>query len=108
MEQNIADALMEFYQKILKPEFDFIKGKLIEHDEKFDQVFAHFDTVYHRLGRLEDELIVINARLKRLEDAVLSCNGRQNELELRVQEMRGQLGEFQARLESLERQLAGQ
>lgn len=54
MDNDIADALIQFYQQILKPEFDAIKAKQAEHDERFDVVTGHLDAIYHRLGTLED------------------------------------------------------
>ena len=38
MDKALADALLDFYQKILKPEFDFIKEKLVEHDQRFTEM----------------------------------------------------------------------
>jgi hypothetical protein len=35
VEKDLANALMDFYQKMLKPEFDAIKEKLTEHDQRF-------------------------------------------------------------------------
>ena len=105
MEKNLADALLDFYQKILKPEFDAIKLKQAEHDERFTEMSGHFDALYHRLGRLEDEYLMMNNRLKRLEEAILSGNTKPSDLENAVKEMKEQLAALQSRLESVERQL---
>ena len=67
MENGLADALLDFYQKILKPEFDAIKGKLVEHDERFSEMMGHLDSIYHRLGRLEDEQFDLQNRLESVE-----------------------------------------
>jgi hypothetical protein len=40
MENHMSDALMEFYRKILKPEFDALKQKQAEHDERFAEIAA--------------------------------------------------------------------
>ena len=101
----MADALMEFYQKILKPEFDAIKGKLAEHDEKFSEMLGHMDSIYHRLGRLEDESLMMNNRLNRIEDAIMSGNAKHSDLENRFKDLKEQLALIQSRLESLERQM---
>ena len=68
MENGLADALLDFYQKMLKPEFEAIKSKLAEHDDRFSGVLGHLDSIYHRLGSLEDEYLMTNNRLKRIED----------------------------------------
>ena len=43
MEKALADALADFYQKILKPEFDAIKGQLAEHDRRFDEILLKLE-----------------------------------------------------------------
>ena len=53
MEKVLADALANFYQQLLKPEFDAIKEKLAEHDERFSEIFGHLDAICSRLGKLE-------------------------------------------------------
>jgi len=68
VENGLADAFLNFYQKMLKPEFDAIKAKQVEHDERFSDVLGHLDTLYNRLGKLEDEYLMMNDRLKRIED----------------------------------------
>jgi hypothetical protein len=44
VEKDLADALLDFYQKILKPEFDVIKEKLSEHDERFSEIIRRLDS----------------------------------------------------------------
>lgn len=67
MEKKLADALLDFYQKILKPEFDVIQQKQAEHDERLLQVFGHLDSIYTRLGRLEDQISETQGRLDSIE-----------------------------------------
>ncbi len=105
METELADALMTFYQKILKPEFDAIRGKQTEHDERFSEVLGHPDALYHRVGRLEDESLMTNNWLKRIEESIASGNVKRSDLESRVKEIKEQLAVLQNRLESVERQL---
>jgi predicted nuclease with TOPRIM domain len=66
VEKDLANALMDFYQKMLKPEFDAIKEKLTEHDQRFLEMLGHLDSIYHRLGSLGDESLMMNDRLKRI------------------------------------------
>lgn len=67
MEKVFADAFLDFYQTMLKPEFDALKAKQAEHDERFSEVLGHLDSIYTRLGRLEDEQLMMNNRLERVE-----------------------------------------
>lgn len=53
MDKDLADALLTFYQQILKPEFDAIKAKQAEHDEWFDKICS----------RLADEAAAAEKRL---------------------------------------------
>ena len=41
--------------------FERIEKKLEEHDEKFRDIFTHFDQVYQRFDRLETEYYAISA-----------------------------------------------
>jgi len=106
MEKVLADALLNFYQKMLKPEFDSIKEKLAEQDERFSVVLGHLDSIYNRLGRLEDESLFINNRLKPIEDSISAGDTEHSELEKSVKDIQIQLADLQNRLKSVERQLS--
>lgn len=106
MEKQLADALLNFYQQILKPEFDALKEKNLEHDRMFSEILGHLDALYHRVGRLEDEVLAINSRLKRIEDHIAAGNARQADLEKQVLQIKEQIVDLQTRLEAVERKLA--
>jgi chromosome segregation ATPase len=105
MENGLADTFLDFYQKILKPEFDTIKGKLAEHDERFSEVLGHLDSIYHRLGSLENEHLMITNRLKPIEGSIESVSAKRLDLGKRVHDIKEQLTVLQNRLASVERQL---
>ena len=107
MEKDLAAALLSFYQQILKPEFDAIKAKQYEHDEQFSEIAGHFDSLYHRIGRLEDESLMTNSRLQRIEESIAAGNMNRSDLEKRVQQIKDQLTDLQGRLENVERHLNG-
>ncbi len=77
MEKDISKALVDFYHKLLQPEFTGIKEKLKENDEKFIEMLGHLDGVHKRLDNLEDEYHLINVGLGRVEK-------RQDQLEMKV------------------------
>jgi len=106
MEKVLADALLNFYQKMLKPEFDSIKGKLAEQDERFSVVLGHLDSIYNRIGRLEDESLTMNNRLKRIEASIELGDSKRSDLDKSVKDMKVQLANLQSRIESVERQLS--
>lgn len=105
MQKELADALLNFYQTILKPEFDALKAKNEEHDQRFSEMLGHFDAIYRRLERVEDELLMMNNRLGRLEDAIKDEKSNRLDLELRVKEIKAQIELLQGRLEMVERHL---
>ncbi len=49
MKKEISTALLDFFQKVLKPELDEIKEKQSEHDDRFRDMLGHFDGLYKRL-----------------------------------------------------------
>ena len=105
MEKVLADAFLNFYQTMLKPEFDALKEKNAEHDLRFSEMIGHFDSIYNRLGRLEDELLMVNSRLSRIEDSIELGNLRHLDLEKRVKGIKEQINLLQNRLEIVERHL---
>ena len=67
MEKELADGFLEFYKKMLKPEFDAIRTKQAEHDERFLEVLGHLESMYDRVGKLEAERENLQARLDSAE-----------------------------------------
>lgn len=67
MEKEISTALLDFFQKVLKPELAEIKEKQSEHDGRFLDMLGHFDGVYKRLENLEVEYHSIVAGMDRFE-----------------------------------------
>lgn len=105
MEQVLADAFLNFYQKMLKPEFEALKGNQAVHDERLSEVVGHLDSIYNRLGMLEDGYSEIRDRLRCIEDALETEGAESSDLEQQVQDLKKQLGSFEGRLHSVERQL---
>jgi predicted nuclease with TOPRIM domain len=70
MKKEISEALLDFYEKMLAPEFSGIKKAQSEQEERFVSVLGHFDSVYKRFDRLEDEYYTITHGLKRIEEQV--------------------------------------
>ena len=106
MKNDIAGTLLDFYHNILQPEFTAIKEKLHEHDEKFRDIIDHFDSLYNRLGRLEDEYLMVMHGVKRIEESLESGNVKRSDLEKMVRDLKGRFSDIQSRIEHIERQLA--
>lgn len=67
MKKEISETLMDFYKQVLAPEFVDIKKVQSEHGERFIDMLGHFDSVYKRFDRLEDEYHVVTHGLKELK-----------------------------------------
>ena len=105
MKKELAEALQDFYQKVLHSEFTALKDKQLEHDNKLLDILGHFDSLYKRLDRLEDEYYSIIQGIKRIEETLLSGAGEQEILEKRIQEMKEQIKNLQERLSEIERKV---
>jgi len=68
--KDLADTLIEFYGKVIEPQFNKINEKLEEHDRKFADLLNHFDQIYHRLDRLETEYHTIIFSIQRIEQCL--------------------------------------
>lgn len=56
MAKDLADTLVDFYQQILKPDLDGIKGKQGEHDDRFTEICDRLQDLSQLLGQLENAL----------------------------------------------------
>ena len=61
MKRELAEALQDFYQKVLQSEFAALRDKQLEHDNKLLDILWHFDSLYKRLDRLEDDYYIYRA-----------------------------------------------
>jgi len=77
----------------------------LEVDERFREVFGHFDQIYGRLERLEQEYYAISQQLRRIE-AVLVDDARKREILGRdLATLKEHVGLLQARIAEIERRL---
>lgn len=76
-----------------------------EMEERFREVSGHFDEIYRRLERLEQEYYAISRQLRRIEAAVTDDGERREVLERDLAALRERVNVLQARLDDLERRL---
>lgn len=77
------------------PRLDGIEAKLLEHDKKFltrDEALFHFDGIYRKFERLEQEYLFTNEGVRRSEAEIGSNKDRVIRLEARVDKVEGALG----------------
>ncbi|HUM17697.1 MAG TPA: hypothetical protein VL086_18540 [Candidatus Nitrosotalea sp.] len=76
-----------------------------EVDERFREVFGHFDEVYGRLERLEQEYYAMSQQLRRIEVALTDESGRRTILERDLAALKEHVGRLQQRIAEMERRL---
>lgn len=73
--KDLTDALIEFYGKVIEPQFNKIGQKLEEHDKRFADLSDHSDRIYFKLDRLETEYYTITISLQRIEERLDRLEG---------------------------------
>ena len=96
--------------------FASLDGRFAAIDGRFDrleqsiaelraEMLGHFDELYRRLERLEQEYQAITQALRRLEAGVAGERGRREILERDLAELKRQVGALQSRIEHIEERL---
>jgi len=106
VKKEISEALMDFYQKILVPEFTEIKKDQTENRGKLTDIIGHFDSVYQKFDRLEDEYHAITHGLKRIEEQLEGDVRNREDIEIRFQELKRQFEEMQLKMTMIEQEIA--
>jgi len=105
MNKELSEVLLDFYQKILAPEFTSIHKKQAEHDGKFIDILGHFDDLYKHLEKLEEEYQMITLGMKRFEDSLQQSQFPRRDIESKLKELKMQFFQMQSRLEAIEREI---
>ena len=106
MKKEMSEALMDFYDKILAPEFAELKKEQTENSGKIVEMLGHFDSVYKKFDRLEDEYHTITYGLKRIEDKLDGDLKNRKDIEGRFQELKRQFEGMQLKLAAIEKEIA--
>ena len=106
MNKELSESLLDFYQKILSPEFESIQKKQASHDGKFIDILGHFDDLYKHLEKLEEEYQMIKLGMKRIEDCLQEGQFPRQDIESKLKELKMQFFQMQSRLEAIEQKIA--
>ena len=98
-------------------QFNHIAGRFDQVDHRFDQIdgqigelrremLGHFDEIYRRLERLEQEYQAITQGLRRIEVSLSDESGRREILTHDLAELKQQVAALQSRIEEIEARLA--
>jgi len=96
--------------------FTHIEGRFTQNDRRFDgletelrafrgEVLGHFDEIYRRLERLEQEYFAITQALRRIETLLADEQRRREVIEESVADLKRQVTAIQARIAELEARL---
>jgi chromosome segregation ATPase len=98
--QRFAEVDRRFYaiEHSFEARFDVMEAQLRD-------ILGHFDEVYTRLDRLEQEYQAILQALRRIEARLATEQERREILELSVDELKRQVVALQARIEELEQRI---
>ena len=88
----------------LESRFDTLEHRV---DEGFREVLGHFDEIYRRLERLEQEYYAIVEALRRIESLLTDEQVKREVLERRVDELKHQVAVLEDRIQELEQRLRG-
>jgi predicted nucleic acid-binding Zn-ribbon protein len=100
------------YQQLV----EFLGRQFTEVDRRFDEVdlhftelrhdmLGHFDEIYRRLERLEQEYHAITQALRRIEAGLAGERGRREILERDLAELKQHVAALQSRIEEIEQRL---
>ena len=98
-------------------QFNHIAGRFDQVDRRFDQIdgqiaelrrdmLGHFDEIYRRLERLEQEYQAIVQGLRRIEAGLADESGRREILTHDLAELKQQVATLQSRIEDIEARLS--
>ena len=89
--------------------FDEVNRRFDEADlrltELRQEVLGHFDAIYHRFERLEQEYYAITQALRRIEAGLADEGGRREILERALAELKQHVAVLQSRIEEIEQRL---
>ena len=103
--------------ELVDRQFNHIAGRFDQVDRRFDDVdgqiaelrremLGHFDEIYRRLERLEQEYQAITQGLRRIEASLSDESGRREILARDLAELKQQVTALQSRIEDIEARLA--
>jgi len=96
--------------------FTEMDRRFTEMDRRFDEadlrvtdlrqdILAHFDAIYHRFERLEQEYHAITQALRRIEAGLADERGRREILERALAELKQHVAVLQSRIEEIEQRI---
>jgi chromosome segregation ATPase len=101
---GVHARLGEVYRRFTEMDrwFDEVDLRLTELRQ---EMLGHFDAIYHRFERLEQEYYAITQALRRIEAGLADERGRREILERALADLKEHVAELQSRIEDIEQRL---
>lgn len=105
----MSSAEYEQLVRFLGPRFETIDRRFDAVDRRFDELrdelLGHFDEIYRRLERLEQEYQTITQALRRIEARLIDERGQRELLERDLATLRESVAALNARIDDIEQRL---
>jgi uncharacterized membrane-anchored protein YhcB (DUF1043 family) len=106
--QDLIAFLGERFETVDR-RFEAMDHRFDAMDRRFDEfraeILGHFDELYRRLDRLEQEYVAITQALRRIEAALLDERAQRERLEQDLASLRENVAVLRARIDDIERRL---
>ena len=108
MSEELVSVLARFHREVVLPDIERVVAERVAGlvNPRFDAIDGHFDSVYHRLERLETENAAITAGLGRLEERLRGIEGRLGEVEQRLDTLEAEHRDLVATVRRLDERLS--
>ena len=106
--QQLVEFLGRHFTEVDR-RFGEVNRRFDEVDLRFtelrQEMLGHFDAIYHRFDRLEQEYYAITQALRRIEAGLADERGRREILERALAELKQHVAALQSRIEEIEQRL---
>ena len=106
--QQLVEFLGRHFTEVDR-RFGEVNRRFDEVDLRFtelrQEMLGHFDAIYHRFERLEQEYYAITQALRRIEAGLADERGRREILERALAELKQHVAALQSRIEDIEQRL---
>src|ERR1700730_1792110 len=104
MDRRFHDLTLELNRRLTTVD-ERITSFRAEMDEAVRELFGHFESIYRRFERLEQEYHAISQQLRRVEIALTVDTDRRASLERDLADLKERVDVLQAQLDDIERRL---
>ena len=101
---EVDGRFVEVYRRFTEMDRPFDEADL-RFTELRQEMLGHFDAIYHRFERLEQEYHAITQALRRIEAGLADERGRREILERDLAELKQHVAALQSRIEEIEQRL---